>query len=308
MSEIHSFPKVYNLGHPAITDLFDGPTEVTEKVDGSQFSFMKDGEGTVHFRSKSSIIYADSAPALFKPAVETVLSIQDDLVVGWFYRGEAFQKPKHNALAYDRVPDGHIALFGVETANQCYLTYSNMADEATRLGLEAVPLLGYAWVPKPWSMEDLDRWLEQDSFLGGQKVEGVVIKNYTRFGKDGKALMGKYVSEKFKEVHRKNWRADNPNHADILQVIGATLRTEARWEKALIHLRERGELTDSPKDIGPLMKAVSQDVHDEEIDYIKEKLFQWAWKKRLSRHVTAGLPDWYKRRLAEQQFAEENAA
>ena len=40
-----SYPKVYNLGHKAITDLLLDPIIVEEKVDGSQFSFgMIDGQ------------------------------------------------------------------------------------------------------------------------------------------------------------------------------------------------------------------------------------------------------------------------
>ncbi len=44
---------------------------------------------------------------------------------------------------------------------------------------------------------DLYALLEKESILGG-KVEGIVVKNYARFGKDKKVLMGKYVSEQGK--------------------------------------------------------------------------------------------------------------
>ena len=35
----HSYPKVYAIGHAYLGALFDGEVVVTEKVDGSQFSF-----------------------------------------------------------------------------------------------------------------------------------------------------------------------------------------------------------------------------------------------------------------------------
>jgi len=35
----HSYPKVWNLGHPNIAMLFEEDVTVEEKIDGSQFSF-----------------------------------------------------------------------------------------------------------------------------------------------------------------------------------------------------------------------------------------------------------------------------
>jgi hypothetical protein len=41
MKEIGSYPKIYNLGHKAVRDIFKEPVTAQEKVDGSQFSFMR---------------------------------------------------------------------------------------------------------------------------------------------------------------------------------------------------------------------------------------------------------------------------
>lgn len=38
---IGSYPKVYSIGHPKTSLLFKDEIVVQEKVDGSQFSFMK---------------------------------------------------------------------------------------------------------------------------------------------------------------------------------------------------------------------------------------------------------------------------
>ncbi len=35
----HSYPKIYGLGHKAITELLSDNVMVEEKIDGSQFSF-----------------------------------------------------------------------------------------------------------------------------------------------------------------------------------------------------------------------------------------------------------------------------
>lgn len=300
-SPIWGYPKVYNLGHRELEHLLDGNwVVVQEKVDGSQFSFaLLDGQ--VHFRSKGAVVYPDN-PGMFAPAVESVLRVQDKLTPGYVYRGEFLAKPRHNALAYDRVPTGHIALFDVEVSNQAFLEATEALEwHAERLELDVVP--GEWMHGDDVTLEFLKEYLERSSFLGGQKVEGVVIKNYFRFGRDGKALMGKYVSEAFKETHKKVWRTTNPNAGDVIHTLVSELCTPARWEKAVMHLAERGELEDEPRDIGKLIKEVQADVLEEERDYITKRLLQWALPK-VQRGVVAGLPEWYKARLAERQFEE----
>ena len=81
----------------------------------------------------------------------------------------------------------------------------------------------------------------------------------------------------------------------------ATLRTEARWHKAVQHLREVGKLEESPRDIGMLIAEVKQDILTEETDFIKDKLYEWA-KDRVTRAAVHGLPEWYKKMLAETAF------
>jgi hypothetical protein len=150
--------------------------------------------------------------------------------------------------------------------------------------------------------ETLKQFLENESVLGGVKIEGMVIKNYYRFGRDKKVLMGKYVSEAFKEVHGKEWKKNNPNSGDVVTKLINTYRTDARWNKAIQHMRDSGELTNSPKDIGELLKEINVDILKEEEENIKKELFKFAWPK-ISRGVIAGFPEYYKNKLAERQFS-----
>jgi len=298
---MHSYGKIYNLGHKAVETLLDGEVVCEEKVDGSQFSFGLNEDGDLRCRSKGAQIEPLAPPKMFASAVVTVKLLHKDglLVKGWTYRGEVLCKPKHNALAYDRVPRGNVILFEVDVCEEDCMSPEEKTVVACRLGLEVVPVLFQGVLS---DKDQLLAMLETVSVLGGQTIEGVVVKAYGRFGVDGKTLMGKHVSEKFKEVHKKDWRLSNPTGGDILEGLVASYRTQSRWEKAVQHLRERGELTDSPKDIGLLLKEVNQDVLAECEDEIKTALFKWAWKKRLSRGVTAGLPEWYKGLLLERQF------
>lgn len=295
---IESYPSIYNIGHRAIEDLLRDPVVVEEKVDGSQFSFgMKNGE--LHCRSKGKQLVIDAPEKMFEKAVATAKALTDKLNDGWTYRGEYLQSPKHNTLAYSRVPSQHIILFDIQEGPEYYLSPAEKAVEAARLGLEIVPVMYEGMLESFDSFRDL---LERESVLGGVKIEGVVVKNYARFTEDKKAMMGKFVSEAFKETHRGEWKRTNPATGDIVQSLIESYRTVPRYYKAVQHLRERGELTGTPKDIGALLKEIGTDVHRECQDEIKERLFAYAWPK-IQRGITAGLPQWYKEELAKQAFA-----
>lgn len=295
--KLGSYPKILTLGHNALGPLLLDAVLVEEKVDGSQFSFgIINGE--LFCRSKGAQLVIDAPEKMFNAAVETVKNISSLLTEGYTYRGEYLSRPKHNVLSYSRIPVNNIILFDVELPGQTYLSYAEKQNEAVRLGLEVVPKLFEGSLT---NITDLYKLLNTESILGGQKIEGFVVKNYKRFGNDGKVLLGKYVSEDFKEIHSGEWGKNNPTTSDVLEKIILRHRTDARWSKAVQHLKEKGELDNSPKDIGKLMTEVRKDVFEECSSSIKEELFEYAWPK-IERAIVAGLAQWYKTELAKQQF------
>ncbi len=294
----HSYPSIYNLGHHAVDGLFTEPVIIQEKVDGSQFSFgVFDGE--LRVRSKGAQLVTDAPERMFKAAVESVQAVALGLVDGYTYRAEFLSKPKHNSLKYDRIPRNHLVLFDVDAAEESPLDYEDVAIEADRLGFDVTP----SFFEGIWTggADELLALLKNDSLLGGTTVEGVVIKSFTMFGQDKKRLMGKFVSERFKEIHEREWKKSNPQGADVVQSLILSLRTEARWEKSVQHLREAGQIEDDVRDIGKLMSAVKEDTEKECEDEIKNALYKWA-KDKILRGASAGLPEWYKRRLLAGQF------
>lgn len=301
----HSYPSIYALGHRAVRDILATPVLVQEKVDGSQVSFGlfpgTDAE-PLRVRSKGADLNVLAPEKLFARAVEVIRGLP--LREGWTYRGEYLAKPKHNALAYDRTPRQHIILFDVSVGHEDYLPYDAVREEAARLGLEVVPRLHEGVVE---SLEMFRELLSRTSVLGGQPVEGVVVKNYAMFGPDKKVLMAKFVSEKFKEVHAAEWKTANPKAGDVVEALIARYRTPARWEKAAQHLREAGALEQSPRDIGALFREVPADVLRECGDEIRDALMAWAWPK-VQRGITAGLAEWYKEELLRAQFDSSAAA
>lgn len=307
MDSWHSYPSTFALGHRALAELLLDPVLVEEKVDGSQFSFgrfrLPSGETVLKARSKGAELQMLAPEKMFERAIASVRAIEDRLIEGWTYRAEYLQKPKHNALAYDRIPRNHLAVFDINTGHEAYLAYDAKAAEAERLGLDVVPRIYEGQVE---GLTQFRGWLDRVSVLGGQKIEGVVVKNYRRFGPDKKVLIGKFVSEAFKEVHAAEWKAANPTQGDIVDVLIRQYRTPARWAKAVQHLREAGTLEGSPRDIGLLFREVPADIEKEAAEAIKEALYAWAWPK-IRRGVGAGLAEWYKDELLKAQFAAEPA-
>lgn len=299
MSEyLSSYPKVFNFGHAAIkVGLLDRPVVVEEKLDGSQYSFGI-REGQILCRSHHKNMSAHAPPKMFVAAAEAVLAVADKLHDGWTYRGEYLSKPKHNVLAYERVPKNNIIIFDIDRGEEDFLSPEEKEAEAERLGFECVPSLAHREIQ---SSADLVSFLDNDSVLGGTKIEGVVVKAYGSFGRDKKTLMGKYVSEKFKETHRK--KKYHAPGKEIRIAIGERLRTEARWRKAVQTLKEQDVLVGEPKDIGPLIKALQADIEEECKAEIMEELWKWGWRD-IRRIAMYKFPEWYKQKLLKEQFRE----
>lgn len=300
---IPGYSKVYQVGHREILDLFMDPVIVQEKIDGSQFSFGVDPDGNLHMRSHHQPIVEGNQPKMFLPGVEYVekLFAEGKLEKGWIYRVEYLQKPKQNSLVYDRIPENHFMLFDIDMSwgGQNYLEQAEMERLAMALDISYVPTLYKGKITSP---EELKSYLDTTSVLGGQKVEGIVIKNYSRFTRDKKTVMGKYVCEKFKELNSKTHRVKGGK--DIILELGERYRSEARWNKAIQHLKEEGLLTDSPKDIGPLLERINRDTLEECEDEIKEALFKWGWKN-IARGIIRNFPQFYKELLLENAFKKE---
>lgn len=296
--KLPGFPKVHTLGHRRIQRLLDGEVVVQEKLDGSQVSFGI-REGQLFCRSKGVAIDLGQVPNLFAPAVATAIRLHEEgkLTDGWTYRGEALCRPKHNTLAYSRAPEAGLVLFDIDRGPENRMkTERELRQWAEHLGLESVPYF-YQGAGHRVTKDMLDSWLERESMLGGAKIEGVVIKNYDRFNEeDGKQLMGKYVSEAFKEAHRGDWKVRNPGRTDVVTSIIESYATERRWEKAVERMRDDGRLLGEPKDIGPLIGEVAKDVLEECGDEIRDALMKYFWKQ-IAKGVTNGLAEWYKGRL-----------
>lgn len=306
MNKLPHYTKILNLGSAYTDNALIGDVIVQEKVDGSQFRFGVDKENNLVIGSKGCILnpvrQEDGSLAnvdkLFKPAVEHLLSIEEKIKEQganeiYFY-AETLSRPKHNVLKYEKTPKNHIVLFDVIADNK-WLTRDVLEKLTKALDIDIIPELYRGKV----NVDKIKELLTTKSYLGNETVEGVVIKNYTQtilLGGKVFPLFTKYVNEKFRERHGVEWKNKKPK--DNLKNFIDSFKAEARWQKAIIHLKEKGELETNLRDIGKLILEVQKDIKEEEADTIKKTLYK-LFIKDIFRVSTRGLPEWYKEKLLE---------
>ena len=298
---IKAFTKIFAIGTDYIRDIFNEEVEITEKIDGSQFDFGKI-DGKLYMRSKGAMLFIENPEKMFAEGISYVESIQDRLPEGKVFYCEYMKKPKHNTLKYIRIPNNHLMLFSVMDIQKQSFEASVGWDGV--LGIEHVPVIHCGKIESASELTDL---LKKESVLGGVSIEGVVVKNYLRQfllgGQPMPLMAGKFVSESFKEVHRERWGAEEKGKSRM-ETFFESFRTPARWEKAVQHLQEKGELDNEPKDIGKLFKEVQTDLEAEEKEAIKEFLWR-EFSGEIKRKASAGMAEWYKNKLMESSFKEQ---
>jgi hypothetical protein len=309
------YTKVYHLGDPHISDLLHGPVDITEKVDGSQFRFGRK-DGVMHYGSKG-VDYDDAHPIenSFRAGTEYIATVADVCPEGLVFFAEYMTKPKQNTIAYTRMVKNHVMLFGALNNGQ-----HNWIDKDA----------GYALAPGEWAdPEQLGYWsealdidppnvlfegegtelteqrlrelLSTQSYLGGSTIEGIVIKRYNCESPDPfhplMLMAGKYVRKSFQEENTTNWR----NSKDVISQIGLRFRTDARFEKAVIHARDEGTLQNNMKDMVPLLQQLDKDI-DEEIKPLVLEMLWNRWERDIRQVIKSGLAEFYKTRLLNRQF------
>jgi hypothetical protein len=285
---IPSYGHPHTLGHKYLIHLFDDPVVIQEKVDGSQISFGVIN-GNLSVRSRGQDVTNDTT-GMFSKAVKELQKRKDFMFEAAIYRGEYLQKPKHNKKTYSRIPKGNVILFDVEYPDGTFANPTTLLLEAHQLDLECVPTF---YEGNAIAIQDmLPSYLTNESILGGTRIEGIVIKNYYKTDQNGKTLMGKLVSDEFKESMNTKDNVNKLDEKEIVSVIVNMYNKEARWSKAVQHLNENKELHYSDKDIGNLIREISIDFEKECQDEIKDWLYK-KFRKPIIRGIVEGFATWY---------------
>lgn len=300
--QLPSYPKLWAIGTRHVLSILEDDVVIQEKIDGSQFTWMN-LNGELFCRSKGKQLVIQAPEKMFARAVEYLQSIIDRIPENVIFRGEWLDKPKHNVLAYDRTPKNGLMLFDAEFLDleSRFADRAQLEELARIMDIECVPFLFEGKIESSSGFLDL---LDRISILGGQKIEGVVVKNYHKpymlADQYQPFMAGKFVSEKFKEVAANTWGKEHTSKGGF-DAFRESFATEARFHKAIQHLKEAGMLDNSPKDIGPLIKEMQRDITEEEKENIKDRL--WGlFGKDILRTAVRGVPEKYKEYLVQESF------
>jgi len=276
------YPKIYNLGHKDVQDILLYDVEITEKVDGSQFSFTTIDD-KLHCYSKNTELDINNPTKMFKKAVDYAKSLKMDFTGTKFFC-EYVMSEKHNRIRYDKVPKNNLVLFAVLNKGIWTKSYEYLKMYATSIHIDVVPMLRFGKI----TVKEIQELAEKESFLGGAKMEGVVIKDYAH------ESFAKYVRPAFREVIQ----IKKVKSVSSMDNLVKKYATKARYEKAYQHLRDAGELKGDYTDIGKLVVEVSKDIGIECKDEIMKLLWQ-SYGKTIIKGASKGIVNWYKNKLLE---------
>lgn len=314
--EIPSYPKARSLSPKYHEELLSGRVIVQEKLDGSQFSWLRDGSELVA-RSKNTHRDVYNPDNMFGPAINYLRQNLDDVPEGIVFRGEAFMSPNHNVLDYERAPEGYIVLFGARRIDDdSWFSSDELVSVADEIGIETartwyegdaeelVSALGISDDDQFDALHDamMNEFItDEESMLGGVEPEGVVIKNHTSPMPYARFAVGKVVRDDFKErVQHESPAAQTKNTREQLLDEYASGK-EARWDKVIQHATEDGELDAEPSDLAHLIPALREDLFTEAEDEVKQALWD-DFKNALFKKVKAQFPEHYKQRLREGEI------
>ena len=295
---IESYQKIQQIYHKEVADILNSDNIVIEeKVDGSQFRIEIDTDGTIRCGSHHQEL--SMVDSMFKLATDTAESIfagykpVDKVTIFCEY----LKSPKQNTLVYDRIPKNNLVIFDVKIGNR-YSSRHEKVKFAETFGMEVVPALfqGNGNAITSEVIQDLLKW---KSFLGGATIEGIVIKAYNDFYDvnlypylQGHWKCAKIVRPEFKEMNSETQVSQSRG----LDRIKSLFNTEARWEKAIQHCKELGQITGEMKDLKYIVPEVQNDLEKEEIETIKNELYK-EFGKEILRHSIKGLPEYYGKKL-----------
>ena len=159
---------VYSIGTRAVQTLLFREVYLEEKIDGRQIVF-----GRLQQKPEEDPVL-EVKGRVNETTEQYLQSIEFSLKVGYLYVGEYLEEPQGRVLAYERTPNNNIMITDVvNTENGTLLSHEEKFMEAESLGLECVPLLYQGPIT---NAEQLKGFLEQTSALGGERIEGVIIK------------------------------------------------------------------------------------------------------------------------------------
>jgi len=207
------YPRIYRIPHPSgyrhgskrylgwieLAELFDGVVYVEEKLDGSQFSIVKEGREILVYSRNRNIVEGHEPPAYrgIWRWVYTHYASLIELPERYVVYGE-WLRVRHTVY-YDMLPDWAVIFDVYDSLRKGFLGYEEKLKVIKGLGLVAPPLIKVLRV-RCRGKRDLKRIIKElarcaegrSAFSSvARSMEGVVVKNY------GKGLFAKLINPWF---------------------------------------------------------------------------------------------------------------
>ncbi len=266
-------------------------------------SFYVDNDG-IFFFNKSSLLKKNNAT--FRKAFE-FLSRDKILKLAnkdYIYHGEAVCKRKHNVIIYDRTPTNCFIVYDIyDTKSNCYMTLEDKHKECIRMGFEYVNVFYNNDTPdtNPYDKcKEIMISIENgslESCLGGTP-EGMVLKHESfKSGDKSVATKLKYVSSSFKEKHKIGGDDIKYTMDQSIINLGLSYCTNARFQKAFQHLKERDLLPDPLVFNEDLIRMIEceldADFDKEYMEEVQIELLYLLYPKIL-KSARSGMQNWFK--------------
>lgn len=256
----YKYPKVLNLGHKEIADIFLDEIIFQEKIDGANFQFQI-YKGELIFGSRNQhIANPESSGFIAVAPVRDAYEKNPDAFSPLFlYIGESMQP---HTLKYTNIPDFVGFDIMIKTTGD-FVTPEKAKKLFEAMGLPFINTLGRKHGNQV-TEELLEQLINLPSAYGSANLEGVVIKNYRRVNKYGRPLWGKVVRDDFRESNKSTFKTLGISSDDEF-VIVETFATEARIRKRILAMVNDGgqELSMKLMSSG-LFDEVARDIFAEE--------------------------------------------
>lgn len=301
--EFCQYPKVVSIGQKGMEELFADDVVITEKIDGNNVRIMNDGKALIFGSHRTILAKGNPDAKMFVPFLDWVENNYDNLMrlipKDCILFGEMAQN--QCTLKYDKTYP--LVLFDIAKTTDYGLDFvdsefqqKHLSEISGALNIPKVPIFYIGRIEKA---EQLAEFLERDSFLGRTKLEGIVIKNYSRLNQWNRQLFAKLVREEFREENKRVFK--RVDFKSIEEEIAERFFTRARLVKMVQKLKEEGKYEGHLRDIRHLVGDTPKDIYEENKEDIKEILFEHFWK-RISRIVTGRVAPEYKKLLEEELF------
>lgn len=279
---------------------FVDAVEVTEKMDGSYFQFGW-YNGEFRMRTKSTLDH-EGIDKMFNKVMNVLILMKDDLPKDVIFCCEYFQKPKHNALAYDfsSLMDRGDDIVAHATGHTRFFLFLIEAIDLTKEWSERnvtakLPTISFGHLGTFVHMSHLSVEDEQSEpnrmaqGTYGAVREGIVVKN-------SKGERFKFVTDHFKEVHGGKKRSPRKYKEVDCVWEPYVLGLRARTEKAIFRLKERG-MVFGKKTFGATIGETVKDLLLEERSNLEKDVFKFyepTFKKLVNRKIIDILFDKYR--------------